>query len=277
LQNIEKYAEIEKQELAANNDSRAQIARIKAQIKALQAAESLKQALTDVNVTLDIEVKRNTALNAIEKELAVKMKDSKNELEAAELDFVEAKKLEGNALRAKMGNDNEYNIVLVPGRVELSEISEKKERLAALIKDTQKSFSTLEVTEKERLDSKLETKGLILAELKVLEEQLESLTARHHAIDGANQECKDNWEREIKELDSLESNLRNTMAAKEAQLKNLSETQAKRRRESLDEARALAENENAKSRRLLKILGSAEKYIAKAKYKVKLLGEDLDM
>jgi hypothetical protein len=237
----------------------------------------LQQNLSDAAFALDIEQKRQVELTSIKDELTIKLETSKKDLEVAQLEFVQATKLNDEARHTKVVNDEEYNMLVVPGRVELSEIAEMKETLAEEIKETQKSFSKLETTEKEILDSKLEKKRLLLLELAALQEHADNIKLKHDAQQHSNQQSKDNWEREIKELDDLETNLRNTAAAKEAHAKQLMEAQAKRRRECLDAALSLSETENAKNRRLLKLLGSAEKYIAKAKDKMQQLGEDLDI
>ena len=277
LQEVEKAQEIEHQKIAKREELKTQCAMAQAQIKTLQAAERLQQDLADAAFALDIEQKRQVELTSIKDELTIKLETSKKDLEVAQLEFVQATKLNDEARHTKVVNDEEYNMLVVPGRVELSEIAEMKETLAEEIKETQKSFSRLETTEKEILDSKLEKKRLLLLELAALQEHADNIKLKHDAQQHSNQQSKDNWEREIKELDDLETNLRNTTAAKEAHAKQLMEAQAKRRRECLDAALSLSETENAKNRRLLKLLGSAEKYIAKAKDKVQQLGEDLDI
>ena len=277
LQEVEKAQEIEHQKIAKREELKTQCAMAQAQIKTLQAAERLQQDLADAAFALDIEQKRQVELTSIKDELTIKLETSKKDLEVAQLEFVQATKLNDEARHTKVVNDEEYNMLVVPGRVELSEIAEMKETLAEEIKETQKSFSKLETTEKEILDSKLENKRLLLLELAALQEHADNIKLKHDAQQHSNQQSNDNWEREIKELDDLETNLRNTTAAKEAHAKQLMEAQAKRRRECLDAALTLAETENAKNRRLLKLLGSGEKYIAKAKDKVKQLGEDLDI
>ena len=277
MQEFQKSQEIERQKQTKREDLKTQIAKAQAQIQSLQTAERLQQELADAAFALDREQKRNVELTNIKNELAVKLEASKTDLEAAQSEFVQATKLNDEARNAKMINDEEYNMLVVPGRVELSEIAEKKETLAREIKEIQKSFSELETNEKEYLNSKLEQKRLLLLDLATLQEQAEKIKSNHDALERSNQQSKENWEREIKELDDLEANLRNTTATKEAHTKQLMEAQAKRRRECLDAALTLAETENAKNRRLLKLLGSGEKYIAKAKDKVKQLGEDLDI
>jgi hypothetical protein len=277
LQEVEKAQEIEHQKIAKREELKTQSAMAQAQIKTLQAAERLQQNLSDAAFALDIEQKRQVELTSIKDELTIKLETSKKDLEVAQLEFVQATNLNDEALHTKVVNDVEYNMLVVPGRVELSEIAEMKETLAEEIKETQKSFSKLETTEKQILDSKLENKRLLLLELAALQEHADNIKLKHDAQEHSNQQSKDNWEREIKELDDLATNLRNTTAAKEAHAKQLMEAQAKRRRECLDAALSLSENENAKNRRLLKLLGSAEKYIAKAKDKVQQLGEDLDI
>ena len=277
MQEFQKSQEIERQKQTKREDLKTQIAKAQAQIQSLQTAERLQQELADAAFALDREQKRNVELTNIKNELAVKLEASKTNLEAAHSEFVQATKLNDEARNAKMINDEEYNVLVVPGRVELSEIAEKKETLAREINEIQKSFSELETNEKEHLNSKLEQKRLLLLDLATLQEQAEKIKSNHDALERSNQQSKENWEREIKELDDLEANLRNTTATKEAHTKQLMEAQAKRRRECLDAALTLAETENAKNRRLLKLLGSGEKYIAKAKDKVKQLGEDLDI
>jgi len=276
-QRIQESQESNKRKIALNEDLKTRLANADAQIQALQAAERLRKALKEANEVLEMETKSNVELVEVEKQLAIKVEASAKHLEMAQLGLVRANKLDSEARRSKQANDEEYDSKVVPGRVELSEIAERKETLAEKIKETQKSLSELEITEKDRLDSKYEAKRKSMDELKTLQEQADSIKAKQEDAETSNRESKDNWESEIKQLEELEASLRTTMATKEACIEELVETQTKRRRESLDEATSRAEEEKTKNRRLLKLLGSAEKYIAKAKDRVGQLGESLDI
>jgi len=269
--------ESQRQKLFKREGLKLQIAKTQAEIQFLQAVECLQQELEDIALDLDREQKHMDELTSIKHAIAVKLEASKTDLEAAQLKLVQATKLYDEARNAKIANDEEYNTLVVPGRVELSEIAERKETLAREIKETQKSFGALETSEKEHLNSKLEENRLLGLDLATLQEQAENIKSKLGDQERSNQQSKENWEREIKELDDLGANLRNTTATIEAHAKQVMEVQAKRCRESLDAALALSETENAKNRRLLKLLASGEKYIAKAKDKVKQLGEDLDI
>lgn len=277
LETMEKAKKAEKENRDKHNDLKTQLTNVQTQIQALQKTERVKEALMEGIANLESKEKQHEELTRIKDDVATKLEASTTDLKAHVMKLEEAKKLEAAANRAKATNDYDYNNILVPGRVELSEIAEKKEQLAKRIAETQKTFSELEVSGKEQLDSKLEAKRSVLVELANLQEQFDSLKNKREVMEHSNQESKESWEREINELEALEQKLRNTTATKEAYIKELKANQDKRRHENLEEAKTLAENETAKSSRLLQLLGGAQKYIEKAKGKVELLGESLDI
>jgi hypothetical protein len=199
-----------------------------------------------------------------------------HDLELATDELKKAQMLEADALKLKSENDENHALILVPGRVELCELAEKKERIAKVIDEAEKSNRRMKIDEDEALASKLEMKTRLTNELARLEEEARTLKVEMDSIDTANQESKEEWKREIELHNSVAKNLQVAIDAKEAQLQEMRDAQSARHRQSIDEARKLADYEKEKGERLVSILRGGLELFKKTEERLKKLGESSD-
>ncbi len=283
MQNIELLQKLsESRELVAKgqtkvDDQKSQIDQVTANLEKLAKQKLLLKELTESTLALDVEEKRHDDLLRRKAQLATKLEESEHEVKESAEELHEAQQLDAKATKLKAENDENHNLIVVPGRVELCDIAEKKENLAKLIEETQKTNSDLEISEKESLASKLETKRMALEELAVLEKEVQSVKAKMAFVDKTNKESKEILKREIEEHVSLEKNLRAAVDAKHAHLEEMRETQSKHLRQSIDEATLVAEKEKEKDERLISILRAGMELFNKTEKRLELLGETLDI
>ena len=258
------------------NETKSKIEKTMAEIQEQLNQEKLLKLLAVTKETLVKEQMRKDDLLRVEAELEAELKASQDELEGTADDLKKVQECEAEALKLKAENDEKHNNIVVPGRVELSEIAEKKEKVSKLIEETQKSNSEMEMSGKEHLDSKLETKRIVLEDLAALKEEVASVRAKKEAMQLVNKQSKENWEREIEEHITHAQKLRAASDAKQSHLDEVEREQSKRRGERVEECMALAETEKAKGARLVKVLNRGVDLIHEAESRLGKLGERLE-
>ena len=258
----------------ANADAmNAQVGKVQDDLQEIENQKRLLESHTRSKAELEEKQKHKDELLRLKAELAAKLEASKEPLAASEQSLFKAQELEEEARKLKAENDEKHDKILVPGRLELSEIAEEKEKLAKRIEDAQKSNTELQISEKEKLDAIHETKRQTLETLAGLEEEARALKAKKEAMQNANHQAKESLTRELEGHLKLQEKLRDVSDVKETQLSNVRLEQLKRREEKIAEATTLADSEKAKGDRLIHTLKRGSELFEKFQKKMKQLDE----
>lgn len=276
-QKLTDYKELAASKQAKVDEKRSQIDKVKADLEELTYYKNLLIALDDSTAAMGLEQKRNEDLMRQKAELMEKVQACGHDVQLTTVELQKARELEADALKLKTENDENHALIIVPGRVELCELAEKKEKLAKIIDEAEKNNRMMEIVEDEALSSKLETKSRLTDELARLNEEARNLKVRIVSIDNANKESKEGWKLDIEFHNSVTKNLQVAIEAKEVHLQEIRETQAERHRQSIDEATKLANYEKEKGERLVSILKGGLELFKKTEERLKKLGESIDL
>jgi hypothetical protein len=277
MQRLTDYKELATSKQAKVDEKRSHVDKVKAELEELTHYKSLLIALDDSKTVLALEQTRNEDLMRKKAELVEKVHAYGHDVKLTSVELEKARQLEADALKLKSENDEKHALILVPGRVELCELTERKEKLANIIDEAERSNRTMEIAEDEVLASKLKTKSRLTDELAKLEEEARNLKVRMESIDQENIESKEGWKRDIEFHNSVTKNLQVAIEAKEAHIQEIRENQAERHRQSIDEATKLADYEKEKGERLVSILKGGLELFKKTEERLNKLGESIEL
>ena len=277
MQRLTDYKELVTAKQAKVDEKRSQVDKVKAELEELTHYKSLLIAVDDSKTVLALEQNRNEDLMRKKTELVEKVHACGHDVDLTSFELEKARQLEADALKLKSENDEKHALILVPGRVELCELTERKGKLASIIDEAERSNRTMEIAEDEVLASKLKTKSTLTDELAKLEEEARNLKVRMESIDKENIESKEGWKRDIEFHNSVTKNLQVAIEAKEAHIQEIRENQAERHRQSIDEATKLADYEKEKGERLVSILKGGLELFKKTEERLNKLGESIEL
>ena len=276
-QKLAGYKELVTSRQAKVDEKRSQVDKVKTNLGELNHYKSLIVALDDSKAALALEQKRNEDFVRQKAELVEKVRACNHDVALTTVELKKAQQLQADALKLKTENDENHTLIIVPGRVELCELTERKETIAKMIDEAEKTNRKMEIVEDEVVSSKLETKKRLTEELATLEEEARNLRGATESIDIANEESKKGWKRDIEFHNSVNKNFQVAIEAKEAHLQEIREAQSERHRQSIDEATKLAEYEKEKGERLVSILKGGMELFKKTEERLKKIGESIDL
>lgn len=259
----------------AKDEQQSKLSAISSQLEEVQEFERFRKARQEQKAVLELEEEEQTELLRLKEELIAKLQEAQNQLETNNVELEDVQRREAEAAKTKNENDEMHKSIVVPGRVEMVELAQKKEQLAMEIGQQHEIGVAAQAHEKEELGSKLEMKKAVLEELSALKEELEGKRSKSRHFDRVMKESEENWKQEIATHATLEEKYRNALEAKQAHMDEVHEMRMAKFNGRIGLAHEEAANQCAEKERHLQILLYGGEIIENAKATERKLLEDL--
>lgn len=247
-------AEEEAQKIRASSKSKAELSTVSTQL------EHLEQQIGEiVGICTSREQKKLErtkfqeevkALAAEKQKLEAKVASARAKRDVANKALADAQALEAATCEVKQANDMLEVSRVVPGRTERVELAQEKEKLARIIGTLHESM-TMEQSrfkaDKKELSAILDC---LQEELTTVKEEREGKKSKLDHFIRIRDESKENWEREIKEHESLEHKYQLANQAERARAEDIS----KARKKGCDERLEIAKSKASEGGRYLQVL-----------------------
>jgi hypothetical protein len=190
------------------------------------------------------------ALAAEKQELEAKVANARTKRDAANKALGDAQALEAATYEAKQANDMLEVSRVVPGRTERVELAEEKEKLAMIIGTLHENMTMEQTRFKAEEKENTAILNSLQEELARVKEEREGKKSKLDHFIRIRDESKDNWEREIKEHESLEHKYQLANEAERARTEDI----RKERKKGCDERLEIAMSKASECERYLQVL-----------------------
>jgi phage FluMu protein gp41 len=247
-------AEEEAQKIRASSKSKAELSTVFTQLDQLeqQISEIVEIYTAREQKKLECakiqeEVK---ALAGEKQELEAKVASARAKRDGANKALADAQTLEASTCDVKQANDMLEVSRVVPGRTERVELAEEKEKLARIIGTLHESMTMEESRFKAEKKENSAILDCLQEELTTVKEEREGKKSKLDHFIRIRDESKENWEREIKEHESLEHKYQLANDAERARAEDI----RKARKKGCDERLEIAKSKASERERYLQVL-----------------------
>eukprot|EP00934_Nitzschia_sp_Nitz4_P005973 Nitzschia sp. Nitz4//scaffold38_size140716//100264//101959//NITZ4_003156-RA/size140716-snap-gene-0.148-mRNA-1//1//CDS//3329550105//5963//frame0 len=242
----------------------------------LNRMTTMVRNIQDCKQSVQQKTEENESLLRLKTELELQLKESEEKLAESKQELASAQESEARSLQLQKENEEKHNAIVVPGRVELSEIAEQKELFAKEIEQIQRINADKQVQQTEELSSKMATKRMILDECDSLEATLHEAENELKSVNLELAKSSETWEKSIAEQKEHLSQLEASIKAEDELRKEKQEELEHKKEEMIAHAKHEADSEIQAKKRLLKILATANQDLDKVVRKAREVDFPLD-